>query len=154
MSAPAAGEGPGHLDESADGHAPRLERGGEQRAAVDPGHRTHAGHPVPGAVEALEHVVREADVHEPHAGHHGDVAEHEVDERRQAPRLDHRGVVAQHGAGGAAGPGTDVDALDLSDDARRQVGGVGERLRDLHRLLQGNRGGDGVPGRSPASWRS
>ena len=139
-------EGARHLDEPADGHAARLERGGEQRAAVDAGERPHAGHAVPGTVEGVEHAAGNGEVHEPHAGHHRDVAEHQVDERRHAPRLNDRRVVAQPRARGASCARADVDSFDLSHDARRQAGGVRQRLRHLHRLLQGDGGGEGVRG--------
>ena len=85
--AAAARERARHLHEAGHGNAPRLERGGEQGAPVHAGERPHAGHAVPGAVESGEHVLGEREIHEPHPGHHRDVAEHEVDERRHAARL-------------------------------------------------------------------
>ena len=142
--AAAAGEGARHLHEPAHGNASRLERGGEQRAAVHAGERPHAGHAVSRARESGEDVLREREIHEPNAGHHRDVAEHEVDECRYAARLDHRRVVAQHGPCGARRAGSDVDPLDLSDHTRRQAGSVHQRLRYLHRLLERDGGREGV----------
>ena len=142
--AAAAREGARHLHQPGDRDAPRLEGGSEQRAAVHAGERPHAGHPVTRAVEGREHAVGEGEVHQPHAGHHGDVAEHEVDERRHAARLHHRGVVAQDRSRGARRGA--VDPLDCADDAGGQAGGVRQRLRHLHRLLQGDRGGEALRG--------
>ena len=76
--APAARERARHLYEPAHRNASRLECGGEQRAAVHAGECPHAGHAVSRAVESGEHVVGEREIHEPHPGHHRDVAEHEV----------------------------------------------------------------------------
>ena len=140
--AAAAGEGARHLHEPAHGNASRLERGGEQRAAVHAGERPHSGHAVSRAGESGEHVIREREIHEPDAGHHRDVAEHEVDERRHPACLDHRGVVAQEGLSGACR--ALADPLDLSDDAGGKALRIHQRLRHLHRLFQGDRGRKGV----------
>ena len=134
--AAAACEGARHLREPRRRYAPRLECGGEQRTAVNAGQRPHAGDAVTRAVEDGEHTVRKGEIHEPYPGHHRDVAEHEVEERRYAARLDDRGVIAQDGPCDA--PRSGVDPLDLSDDARGQIGGFGQRPRYLDALLKGD----------------
>ena len=127
-------------------HAPGLERGREQRAAVHAGQRPHAFHAVARSVEGGEQAVREDEIHQPHAGHHRDVAEDQIDEGRDAARLDYCGVVAQDRHRDT--PGAALDALDLPDDALGQPGGIHHRLRHLHGLLQRDRAGEGL-GRVP-----
>ena len=140
--AAAAREGARHLHEPRERYAPRLECSGEQRTAVYAAQRPHPGDAVPRSVEVGEHAAGDGEIHKPYAGHHRDVAEHEVDERRHAARLDHRGVVAQDGSSGACR--ALVDPLDLADDAGGKALRIHQLLRHLHRLFQGDGGRKGV----------